>query len=299
MMNTFSCKVQLSNFYPDQFENKGVVDVSEAIDVFQQFQWDDEVFNYQNKVENITVPKIIFNNNNIKLSIYTKSLKGFYLLYENLELNQYSDFFISNDFQTSNFNVEEIIEYLFDGTIETYLELDTTEIPKIEKDINEPKNVSKNLEFSYHPNHLKIMGYMPFIWFSVSIGFLIYFGIDYIKLTVFLHIIISLFWLPLFILHLTYIIKNKNSKVIIDTNNHQLTYSKGDKEISFSRDDIFRCQIVTSESTTTKYSYIWFILNDRTYVTITSFVADPYDIADALNCKYIEKTKKMPYLPII
>lgn len=46
------------------------------------------------------------------------------------------------------------------------------------------------------------------------------------------------------------------------------------------------------------YSYVWFILNDRTYVVITHFIGDPYEIVETLNCKYEEKAASA-FLPII
>ena len=94
--------------------------------------------------------------------------------------------------------------------------------------------------------------------------------------------------------------KNRGVKVIIDTNNHVLTYRKGNYEIKFNRDDIFRCEIRkptrTRYSTDHNYSLVWFILNDRTYVVITCFVGNPFQIVELLNCK--SETKATASIPV-
>ena len=81
-----------------------------------------------------------------------------------------------------------------------------------------------------------------------------------------------------------------------------ITYIQGDKEIKFDRDDIFRCQVTTGKSslytTVHNYSYVWFILNDSKHIVITCFVADPHEVVEALHCKYEEKERIFPFLPI-
>ncbi|MDZ4664314.1 MAG: hypothetical protein SGJ15_05510 [Bacteroidota bacterium] len=88
------------------------------------------------------------------------------------------------------------------------------------------------------------------------------------RIHIFAHVILLFSWLPTFVLHITYYFKNHSAIFIIDTENNEATYTKVAKEIKFNRADIFRCQITTAprRQAWKNYSYVWFILNNGTYV---------------------------------
>ncbi len=302
-MSIYNWKTQYSENYSDQFQLKGMIDKDNAIDEFQLFPWDKEINDYKRSNDNPTIPKIIFESDDQRqLHIEAVSLKGFTVEYSNFASKKYSEFYISNDFEKKNYTVEEIIDFFFDNNIESHIQLkniptETSSSTKEEKKLKTPVN----MEFLYSPKHFKALGYSTFLWLGFSLGLFVLDKIKDFGLPVILYVFLILGWLPSFILHLTYIIKNKSAKVIIDTRNHELTYLKGSKEIKFNRDDIFRCQLTFSDSSRASwdnYSYVWFILNDGTYISITCFIADPYDIVSTLNCKYEEKMRSIPFLPI-
>lgn len=301
-MTSYSWKIQLIDFYPDQFQENGKIEAEKAIEEFQLFPWDKEIYDFKRKEETPNIPKIIFTSDNQReLIISSVSLKGFNLEYSNLVAKKHSEFYISNDFEKSNWTVEEMIGFFFEETIELKINLSDIEEEKINVEIPKQRRKAKNVEFLYNPNHLKSIGFPPLFWFVFSISCFIAEFIYKIDIPIIVHAILVFIWgLPMFV-HLTYMLKNKNSKVIIDTSNHELTYIKGDKEKKFTRDDIYNCFVITCtnrKSFMTNYSYVWFVLNDRSYVIITSFVTDPYEIVESLNCKYIERVKSAPTLPM-
>jgi hypothetical protein len=250
------------------------------------------------------MPRILFISSDQKtLDISTNNLKGFHVEYSNLLSKKFSRFYVSNDFDNKDWTIEEIIEFFFDETLEPHLNLKHLHEEEPNDNANpvrQVKKTSRNIEFVHNPNHLKIFGYQAFFMLAFSASLLIIEQYKGIKLPIIIHVIGVLFWLPALILHLSYNLKNVSAKVIIDTKNHDLTYVKNGIEIKFNREDIFRAAIVTTGSGRTiwrSYSYAWFILKDKRYVVITSFIADPHLIVDALNCKFDEETRLIPFLP--
>ena len=300
-MPTYTWKIQFSEDYSDKFQQKGSIEKEKAVEEFQLFPWDKEIDDFKRRDDNPTVPKIIFNSDDQRqLIIETTNIKGYSVEYSNFVTNKFSDFYLSNNFEAKNFTAEEIIEFFFDNNIEPHIKL--KDIPKEEKQLDEAaeKKKPKFTEFNYNPKHLKTIGFLPFIPIIGSIALL---TVEKLKeLGIFFHLFLLCTWLPVFVLHLTYIIKNAGAKILIDTQNHELTYIKGSKEIKFSRDNIDYCQVTFGHSMKgvffDNYSYVWFILKDKTHVVITCFVADPSLIAETLNCKFTEKLRSMPFLPL-
>lgn len=299
-MPKYSWKAQYSENYIDKFQINGEIEKDNAIDQFQLFPWDKEINDYKRSTDNPTIPKIIFiSDDQRQLQIEAVSSKGFTLEYFNFISNKCSEFYISNDFEKKNYTVEELIDFFFDSEIETHLKL-TDILKEIIIEAKERKT-PKNVEFVFNPKHYKTLGLSTFLLLGTSICLLLIDKIKGLDLPYILHIALIITWIPSFILHFTYYIKNYSAKVIIDSRNHELTYIKGSYKVSFDRDDIFRCQVTktnSNKSSWDNYSYVWFILNDRTYISITCFITDPYDIVDALNCKYEEKPRSFPFLPI-
>ena len=299
-MTNFNWKIQLSEFYSDQFEDKGLVDKEKAVEAFQFFPWEKEVDDFNGRNDNPTAPRIIFTApDNRVLDISTINLDNFYVEYSNFTAKKYSEFYISNDFNKKNWTIEELIEFFFDNSLEEHIKLEnildeTEETETIKKE----KKPAKNIEFSFKPQHLKILSILPFFWLGFSIVLIFTNKIMDAQLPLFIHLFLLSKWLPSFIVHLNYYLKNNNSKVIIDIKNHDLTYIKEETEIKFNRDDIFRAQVtIVDRGSMINYSYVWFMLKDKRYVTITCFIADPYEIVETLNCRYEERTRWIPLLP--
>lgn len=302
-MSNYTWKTQFTENYSDQFQQKGAISKEKAVEEFQLFPWDKEIDEFKRRKDNPTIPKIIFDSDDQRqLIISSVSNKGYEVEYTNRTSNKYSDFYLSSDFENKNYAPEEIIEFFFDKDIEPHLKL--KDIPKPEivpsKEIKERK-APKNIEFVFNPKHFKTLGFFTFVWLGLSIALFVVDKTKGAHLPIIFHLFFALAWVPTILLHLTYYIKNYSAKVIIDTKNHELTYIKGSKEIKFDRDDIFRCQVTLNSSgraSWDNYSYVWFILNDKTYISITCFIADPYEIVDTLNCKYEEQTRSIPLLPM-
>ena len=302
-MSTYTWKTQYSENYQDEFQQKGIIEKDKAIDEFQIFPWDKEIDDYKRSSDNPSIPKIIFNSDDKRqLLIEAVSAKGYTIEYTNLATSKYSEFYISNDFNKNNYTVEELIDLFFDCDIEQHIKLkDISKESIVGEEIERKRKIPKNIEYHFNPKHLKTLGISTLLWLALSITLLVFNKILHKDIPLVFQIPFVFAWLPGIILHLTYYLKNQSAKVIIDTRNHELTYIKGAKEIKFNRDDIFRCQVTFADSSRASwnnYSYVWFILNDRTYISITCFIADPYEIVETLNCKYEEKTRGIPLLPI-
>ena len=301
-MKTYNWKIQLSEFYSDQFEDKGAVDKEKAIEAFQFFPWDKELDDFKRRNDNPTAPRITFNSpDNRVLDISSVNLKGFNVEYNNIVTKKYSAFYISNDFDKKNWTIEELIEFFFDNSLEEHIELENIpdEKEKVEKAKTE-KRSSKNIEFAFDPQHIKTLGFSTFMLLGLSITFLTLEKIKGEKLPILIHFLFLISWLPSFILHLTYFLRNNRAKVIIDVNNHDLTFIKGETEIKFNREEIFRTLVTTVDNSRlswASYSYVWFILKDKRQVTITCFIDDPYKIVEKLNCKFEHRAKMIPILP--
>lgn len=299
-MTTYTWKIQFSENYANEFKQKGTIDKEKAVEEFQLFPWDKEIDDYKRRDDNPTVPKIIFDSEDKRqLSISSTSNKGYEVEYTNFATNKCSDFYLSSNFEKKNYAPEEIIEFFFDNTLEQNVKLSDIIKPTVEEP--KEKKTSKNIEFSFKPSLRPLFSFNFIVWLVLFVGYVILSAksSSFPKLGL---LFFAITWPIPIIVHLTYYLKNAGAKVIIDTRNHDLTYIKGSKEIKFNRDDIFRCQVTFSRSSKMSmcddYSYAWFILNDRTYVVITHFISDPYEIVETLNCKFEEKAAGA-FLPII
>ena len=299
-MTTYNWKIQFSEHYSDEFKQKGTIDKEKAVEEFQLFPWDKEIDDYKRRDDNPTIPKIIFNSDDDRqLILSSTSNKGYEVEYTNIATNKFSDFYLSNNFEKKNYTPEEIIEFFFDDNLEQHIKL--KDIPKLTEKKPAEKKTPSNVEFSFKPSLRPLFSFNFLLWLILFVGYAILLAKEptFPKWGL---LLFAFTWPIPIIVHLTYYLKNAGAKVIIDTRNHDLKYIKGSKEIKFNRNDIFRCQVTFSKSSRMSmcddYSYVWFILNDRTYIVITQFIADPNEIVEALTCKFEEKITN-PFLPII
>lgn len=302
-MPTYTWKIQLTKNYPDEFLQKGSIDKEKAVEEFQLFPWDKELDDFKRSTNTPTIPSIIFTSDDQRqLIIEAVNVDGYSVEYSNFSSGKFSDIYISNDFEKNSLSTEEIIDLFFDSTIEPHLKLKDIDI--VPTQITEEKITESPvfIEFNFKSNHWSFISPRAFLWLVLG---LLYLRLSYVNesnLPMIGNVVFIFIFLTPTVIHLTYLLKNYTAKVKINTIDHELVYTKGSKQIKFTRDDIFRCQVTTGKhsmySTVHNYSYAWFILHNGTHVIITCFVADPYEIVESLKCKYEEKVRIFPFLPI-
>jgi hypothetical protein len=302
---TFTCDIQKVDFFIDQIEVKGQVNLDQAIDIFQTFPFADQFKELREREITSCFPTISFKSADKKiLSIWAEDEARFSFHYENE--TQISNFYISNDFgkNPEGLSVEEFIELFFNETIEKELDL----INKVEQNVrHEINSANKNssgtniIVFSFRDT----LKYKLYLWTLPWLAFaLIFFRIDAnsnFELGWQMHLAISFLWLPSTILHVTYWLKNKDAEVSINTKSKILTYEKGGQQIEFKRDDIHHCEINETRSYKAPwkyYRYVWFVLKDKRQIVITNFITEPESIVNALLPNYKVEKRSIPFLPI-
>lgn len=299
---TFTYNVQKVNFFTDQVEEMGQVDLAGAVKAFHKFPFDDQLKEVRQRELTSSLPTITFkSNNNKKISIWAKDDKGFYLLYDNGK--QVADFYLSHDFNKNpkGFVAEEFIELYFRGTIEQYLNL--VDKHREDDDFSEsvPQHTDKTFSFSFKDtNKIKFLAYT-----LVLLSLVFFFYIDRkesFELGWLYPLFLALFFgLPSVFLHISYWLKNYNATVIIDTQDKTIEYKKNGKSIKFNRNDIYNCEINETRSFRVpwnSYNYLWIVLNDRRQVVITNFITEPETIINLLNLNFKTDRRSIPFLPI-
>jgi hypothetical protein len=116
-----------------------------------------------------------------------------------------------------------------------------------------------------------------------------------------IQLLISLFWFPGTLLHLTYWFKNNNATVKVDQKAKIIKYIKDDKEISFNRQEIVNCEINESRNWSAPWSgyrYLLIVLKDHRKVVISNFITEPEKIIDLLKLNFKIDKRTIPFLPI-
>lgn len=295
----FTCEIQKVDFFIDQTEEKGQVNLDQAIEIFQNFPFDEQLKEARERELTSCLPTVSFKSEDRKtLGIWAEDDKGFFIHYDNG--NQFSDFFISNDFEQNpqGLAVEEFIELFFQENIESELCL----INKVEE--TKPKNhaVNSNLIAFSFSDTKKIKFYLwtfPYLAFALFLfkvdagnNFVIGWGI---------HLFFSIFYLPSTLLHLSYWLKNDGAIVTIDTKGKILAYEKNGQEVKFNRNDIYNCVITEPRSYKApwnSYRYIWFVLKDKRQIVITNFITEPENIISSLKPNFKVERRTIPFLPL-
>lgn len=302
---TFTCNIQKVDFFIDQVEERGLVNLDQAINVFQSFPFDDQLKEARERELTSCLPTVTFKSADGKtLSIWAEDDKGFSFYYDNGK--QISNFYLSNDFEKNpqGLAAEEFIDLFFNETIEQELDLidkeeenDEEEIPAIVKKASNSKIVS----FSFGDT----VKYKLYLWTLPWLALALFiFKVDAEKnfeLGWGMHLLFAFFWLPSTIIHLSYWLKNSGAVVSINTKTKTITYEKDGHQIEFTRDDIHLCEINETRSYKAAwngYRYIWFVLKDKRQVVITNFITEPENIINALKPNYKVDKRTIPFLPI-
>jgi hypothetical protein len=299
---TFTYNIQKVDFFTDQVEEMGQVDLDGAIEAFQKFPFNDQLKEAQKRELTSCLPTITFKSNENKtLGIWAKDDKGFFLHYDNG--TEVADFYLSNDFEKNpeGFAVEEFIEQFIKDTIEQSLSLVDKNIE--EGNLSKPrrKHSEKTVTFSFSDtNKLK-----PFLWIVpyLSLALLLLLT-DLTHKFVFgwsVHLILGFLWFPGIIVHISYWFKNHNSTVTIDPKAKTIEYRKNGQSIKFNRNDIFNCELNVSRGfwpPWNSYCYLWIVLKDHKQIVITNFITDPETIINSLKLNFKTDRRSIPFLPI-
>lgn len=304
---TFICYIQKVDFFIDQVEEKGDVTLDQAIEIFQNFPFAEQLKEARERELTSCSPTVSFRSADGKvLAVWAQDDKGFSLHYNNTK--QVANFYISNDFEKNprGLVVEEFIELFFNESIEQELNLTDIEIEKVSE-------VEENIESKPQPIYSDIVKFS----FSDTKKFKhLLWTLPFLGLALFLlkvdaqknfslgwgfHLFFSLLWLPSIIVHLTYLFKNNGAVVTIDTKSKTLSYEKNGQQIKFNRADIHNCEINEVRSYKApwnSYRYIWFVLKDSRQVVITNFITEPENIINALKPNFKVDRRTVPFLPL-
>jgi hypothetical protein len=280
----------------DEYKDNGFVSLEKAIEFFKTYPFDEELKEVKkSEIEN-RFSKIAFQSeNNQKLSIWIENNEGYFLYYDNEK--EFAQFFISRNFNENveGLDVEYFLNLFFANNIEEKLNL---------KNIKPNLKVKKQLiNFSFEDSKKLNTLYSSIPWFIGSLIFLIY---DYYQskfgMVIYVHIMLSLFWLPSLLLYLSYWRINKNAIVKIDSFENIISYQKDGKRIIFNRNEIDKCVINEEESTsnrsnTKKFSYLHITLFNKEEIIITNFITEPHNIVNLLKLNYKVNDRYMAILP--
>lgn len=298
----FTCNIRKVDFFIDEIEELGTVDLDQAILIFQEFPFEAQLQEAK-ELEALGCPPTVtfLSSDGKELSIWTVNDEGFSLFYDNG--TQISNFYISNNIEKNpdGLLVEEFIELFFNGTIEHELKLADKDEYDVEPllEAYENNNSAPIVTFQYKG----MENIKPYIFTLVYlVGAIIIFILDAqsnFKMGWGFHAIISLFWLPGTYLQYTYWQKNKGATVTINKETKTLKYLSDYENIQFKRTDIKYCKVV--ECTSIKapwsgYSYILFKLNNGKQVVITNFITNHSNIINTLKPLVKNEKEIIPFI---
>lgn len=302
---TYTCSIQKVDFFIDQFEEIGQVNLEQAIDIFQNFPFLDQFREARERDLSSCLPTILFDSPNGEIfKIWAEDDSGFFLHYDNGR--QVSDFYLSNDFERNpeGLAVEEFIDLFFNNTIEDELNL----VEKVVEEENDELadsfdriSSSNVVTFSFDHNQKFKLYLWTIPWLAIALIFLKFDAGRNFEYGWSLHLFFSIFWLPSSIVHLSYWFKNNGAVVSIDTKSKTLSYKKGGQLIKFNREDIINCEINEARSSKApwnSYSYIWFVLKDKRQVVISNFITQPENIINEFKPNFKVEKRTIPFLPI-
>jgi len=289
----FTWNIQKVNFYTDQVEEKGQIDLSGAIQQFQSFPWEEQLKEVRNREETSTIPTITFvGNNGQKLGIWTTDINLFELYYENDKKSAHLT--ISNDFNINSkgLSIEDFIELFFNEQFENNVVLEKNSISKrIKKETQYKCDIQKNKNIKYL--------LFPFVWFILNVVLVSVLYTNNVfqedkGYTIFIQIILLFSWAPGFYLYITYNRKNKNATLRINTKDKIAIYKDSNQEIKFSRNDVKFCLLSVTKSSNSSWSefqHIRIDLKNGKSIWITFLLADTEKIIKDLGLHH----KKVEY----
>ncbi len=192
----YSYLIQEPSFFIDEFKDNGIVNLEQSIAYFHNYPFIQQLKEVQEKEIINRYPKIIFRSEDDKtLTIWIEDQKGYLVSYENEK--QFAQFYISNNFNENaeGYSVEYFLELFFNQKIEEKLNLKNKGVQKT--------NNNQFLTFSFKETKKINNLFMSFPWLLISIILIIYDYRNAFPMAIYAHLILSLFWLPSFILYLS------------------------------------------------------------------------------------------------
>lgn len=299
---TVNCKIQRAHFFPDQYEDLGLVSLEQAIRVFNEFPWEEEMEIIRNRDVSSTKPCIRFETgNDSALNIRLVSSDRFDIEY--CEGNHFGNTFVSRVFGKDHhgYQVEDFIALFFDDEMSQILRLDYAD-PAFA-----PKASSGNaVYYSIRPiRYDQLLWIFPlflhglFFWVTLLLFKQEAFPLEGIALLGLIQMVLMFLWIPGLAILFTYWKHSRYMKVGILPASKAAVVQEPGRITRFLREDIAQCLIarpIKSRNHYVGFSHIRFILKDGKRITITSFLEDPYTIADLLQLHYEERTFFQPFL---
>jgi len=123
----YTYNIQKVDFFSDQIEEMGKINLQSTIKVFQEFPFEAQMKKANQMEMTSCAPTITYKcSDNRRLGIWTQDNKGFFMYYENGG-EQYAEFYLPNSYDENpeGYVVEEFIEQFFENTIEQSINLKT------------------------------------------------------------------------------------------------------------------------------------------------------------------------------
>lgn len=292
-----TCEVQRFDYFHDQTENLGEVTLEAALLLFEKFDFSGQFEEMKERQVSSCNPTVTYRNSKgPTLIISAADESEFYITYKTED--EYADLVLpmSVHLNPNGRSPEDYLHLFFNGTLEEHLFLKP--MPSLEPEAAE-KSRENEEAFREHPFSLsrglrKWIYSLPFLIMHVM---LINIMPSNVESQIIFHGLMCFFWLPSTLLLLTYSFHDGGVRLIVSETEKSLTLIKGEKEHSFSRDQIYRCEVIEArKGPWMGFRYLWIVLKDRRKFVITNLVAEPSEVVDYLN---LHHTVDQVFIPFI
>lgn len=287
------CNTQKVEFDTDEVEELGEVSLEEALNIFGEFPFEEELRKAKESEMPSCMPTISFKNENgSELGIWAENEEGFFLHYQNIE--RQSDFYVSNNITLNpeGLSAEDFIELFFHERIEELLDLTPSEELRVQSDaeINADNIPAPQSIYVFEFDRSIMKGYIIYVslFFILWAGLMLVHDIDGGGIYIVLKLFLALSWLPGALACYSYWKRNNGVVITIDTDQQTLSYKRKGEQIKFKRSAIATTEISRAHAWShfNGLSYIRMVLKDGRHVVITSFITEPEKIAKILHLNY-------------
>jgi hypothetical protein len=295
--------LQLPDNHPSDLIDKGVIDLFQAIEAFENFEWQTK-YNLvkSRKRSHLTspLPEMIIENNerNVSLHIVYYGEDKFCVTYKSDNLVGYN---IINDNNEENEDetVKEYIVAFFENNIAEKIDLAENEI--------EEETENYYMDFGkYNPlKQIRYPGFTILLTILIIILPVIYNSTDSALIMFVLTLGIGfpfVIFLPFFVIFLHYIYKPIIISARIDQNKKGLTITYQNEKVHIEKNNILLCEYVHTKN----QKYMWsnfenlvFIMKDKTrhvFTTLTFSTDELNRIIDLLDINYYDRAVMLPFI---
>lgn len=294
-----SWKIQKVNFYNGQFEEKGQIDMENAVKEFTGFPWEEQLEERERRLRSSVIfsaPGITFKSGQGQLlHIWTDNIDFFNIHYKNkskhAELKSYND----PEQDLHSLAAEEYIRYFFRGELEDHIELEETKASTI---IETGEAVPEKTEYTIvGSGKLRFLSW-SFIWLVINFFTILWFnnvGLIEAKMgtVIFTQLLFLISWAPGIHLYLGYSARNAGAKLIVNHSTQTIEYHDNKASLIFSKDDIEHCRLRSTRNEPLpwrSFKNLRIDLKDGRTIWITSLLADTSEVIKMLNlpCKRVK-----------